>query len=499
MASEKASSKRSHSEISPSLLDMIDSELNAPFDQCDELFGPNCDDTSDDEDFDDLDDDYTQEGSGTSIHPNINNASCQSHTNTKSVYADIDAQVHQLCSPWKGVIELPLIPIPTYQSELPTADPTIIDICKFLGGQQPNYWRLAFSPTDFPAPTPVEAAIIQLGSKADSKFQSVKNAIISASYDGNSPVSLNPSKNKTFKCRFSLNGSGNNHKALDKDYCDEKIGGYLPPRRGGKLLPRRSARIITVQCKFQFTVKWEMSKYYFIELRNNSGCPTHSLHPQIIDRDIPRPPRLMPENIQADAAHIQKMSSGGSLARTYLYGRLGQHYDRRALQRLFDNSNNSESNVNAIEQMIADLDQNPFVSYHALWDKGAHDVADILNPGDNEISTNRLVGITKLKKTHINRESYHQDFTHDTSMQGMVEYVNNERSARSLHPHQNVFIALAWISVQEIRYFKLFPEVAWCDVTSHSNKSKFCLLTFSCRTSTRKVLTFSHMWLPNER
>lgn len=57
-----------------------------------------------------------------------------------------------------------------------------------------------------------------------------------------------------------MNGSKNNQKALDNNYCDEKIGDHLPPQHGGYLLPRRSLDIVTVPCKFPITLKWEISK-----------------------------------------------------------------------------------------------------------------------------------------------------------------------------------------------------------------------------------------------
>ena len=159
-------------------------------------------------------------------------------------------------------------------------------------------------------------------------------AILTASYEGNSPVALNPNSSKVFCCRFHNNGK-NNRKSLDADYCDEKIGGNVPRRPGGCVLPRRNARILSVPCPFKFTLKWS-PQYYYIELRHNSGCPTHHYHPQITDRKIPMPPRLMPEDVQNDAARVHKMSSGGSLSKAYIYSRLGQHYDRRGVKRLLE-------------------------------------------------------------------------------------------------------------------------------------------------------------------
>ena len=116
------------------------------------------------------------------------------------MHSEINAEVNLLCSPWLGVIQLHLIPLQKGGVDLPTICPTTIDICQFLGGQQPEIWQLAFSQTEFPTPLSAEAAVIKIGSKQDSNFQKVKKAILNASYDGNSPVVLITQHEKVFVC-----------------------------------------------------------------------------------------------------------------------------------------------------------------------------------------------------------------------------------------------------------------------------------------------------------
>ena len=45
----------------------------------------------------------------------------------------------------------------------------------------------------------------------------------------------------------------------------------------------------------------------------------------------------------------------------------------------------------------------------------------------------------------------------------------------------------------------MFPEVVWCDITSHSNNKKYHLLTFSVKSSTNKQVVFLRVWIPNQR
>ena len=64
---------------------------------------------------------------------------------------------------------------------------------------------------------------------------------------------------------------------------------------------------------------------------------------------------------------------------------------------------------------------------------------------------------------------------------------------------ETLFIAIAWTILPALRFFKLCPEVVWCDVTSHTNNKGFHLLSFSCRTSIDKQVIFLWIWIPNQQ
>ena len=72
-------------------------------------------------------------------------------------------------------------------------------------------------------------------------------------------------------------------------------------------------------------------------------------------------------------------------------------------------------------------------------------------------------------------------------------------SPKRITKEQYLFISIAWIILPAFRFFKLCPEVIWCDVTSHSNNKGFNLLTFSCHTSVDKQVVFLWFWIPNEQ
>lgn len=55
------------------------------------------------------------------------------------------------------------------------------------------------------------------------------------------------------------------------------------------------------------------------------------------------------------------------------------------------------------------------------------------------------------------------------------------------------------IIAETIRFFKMYPETVFVDVTSHSNNKKYHLLTFSIKTATNRQVVFLRGWLPNQK
>ena len=77
--------------------------------------------------------------------------------------------------------------------------------------------------------------------------------------------------------------------------------------------------------------------------------------------------------------------------------------------------------------------------------------------------------------------------------------IRNARAEREVAKGDVLFIAIAWIFVPAFRFFKLCPEVLWCDEISHSNNTRFLLFVFSCLTSVDKQVVFMRIWLPNQK
>ena len=81
----------------------------------------------------------------------------------------------------------------------------------------------------------------------------------------------------------------------------------------------------------------------------------------------------------------------------------------------------------------------------------------------------------------------------------MVQKVAYARKNQKIKTEDDVFVAVAWTYGGTLRMFKLCPHVVTLDITAHTNKNKYHLLTFSIKTSIDKQVVFFRLWLPNQR
>ena len=77
-------------------------------------------------------------------------------------------------------------------------------------------------------------------------------------------------------------------------------------------------------CKFQFTVKWVVNLYFYIELKQKSGCPIHTSHPRLIDpKNVPLPTRLLTSDQIDNIVHVVNATSNNGTACNYLHAKSG--------------------------------------------------------------------------------------------------------------------------------------------------------------------------------
>jgi hypothetical protein len=169
-----------------------------------------------------------------------------------------------------------------------------IDICEYLNGGKYPASRLIFCPNTF-VPTFSDHQMTT-NSEQCRGWTDLRRALCIAAFESGNPIISNGSQlsnqrgsnNRVFRCGISYRGARptTNEPTDNIEYrCSSLINDRINNRENGKHLPKRIK--VTDKsgpsCKFQFTVKWVANVYFYIELKQKSGCPTHTTHPRFID------------------------------------------------------------------------------------------------------------------------------------------------------------------------------------------------------------------------
>ena len=177
--------------------------------------------------------------------------------------------------------------------------------------------------------------------------------------------------------------------------------------------------------------------------------------------------------------------------------------------------NKEDEFISDIDSTLRVFEDDGGISYSILWDVPVSE------------GGSRLVSQSKCAEKEATPKV--TDLTTDPSMSSVAEMVKEDREARNIGQKQNVFLSVMWTEkgkllllcyhfcfcirirylsslvysftyyTETIRYFKMYPETVFCDITSHSNNKKYHLLTFSCKSAVNKHVVFLKAWIPNQK
>ena len=137
-----------------------------------------------------------------------------------------------------------------------------------------------------------------------------------------------------------------------------------------------------------------------------------------------------------------------------------------------------------IDSMIKNFELSNEIKFTTLSDVPLSDIKGI----DTTNTNSDTITISTTKS--INGNIINDSIEDDPIMSPISETAKATLLSKNITKEQHLFISIAWIILPAFRFFKLCPEVLWCDVTSHSNNKGFNLLTFSCRASVDKQVVF---------
>ena len=424
---------------------------------------------------------------------------------TKSIQERLDNAVAKYSQPWRGSIPFKCYVIFGEKgnpfSHTPLQE---IDICDYLNGGVFKAQRLYFCPNTYPPPGQVPV------NEADS-WNKLKLDLGNASHSAGSPIVSNGGgkTQRSFKCQVVHRARESTAAKTDentKHRATSLINDALANSRGkmGLLQPRkRKIAFEGTSCKFNFDIKWDDYGYY-INLYREAGNPMHNNHPKPVDLSvIPYSSRLLTEETKKELQNVVAASRSHGVARNYALKSQDKYLDAGKMAYL---SRKAEAGggeqADDISLMLEQFKHSNQIAYTTMsdvplemFDPPPADENIVCLHDQASLSNTVTISTTKTEDGEIiiNRPS------EDDVLSQVETVAKRTRAERQISASQYLFFSIAWVHLPVFRYFKLCPEVIWCDITSHSNKMGYKLLTFSCRASVNKQVVLCSFGYPMNR
>jgi len=432
-----------------------------------------------------------------------------SNLSSDDIHSILDDEVSSLSLPWDGTIMFPVYVVKDMKSFTETifhAPPVEVDICTYLAAKKYPTERLYFSPSKYTPPKHVTDMSSEEGGFFRGWIDLKRDLEIASLQAGHTIISNGGSRSyRRFVC-------GCIHRPARRSYAME-VTPENPYREvslvnnrknnrpdglnGPKKVKTKASPDQTHLCPFYFVVEWDLYGFY-VKLKRRSGCSTHSFHPRICEKGVlPFPSRLLTKEQIENTTEVVKAAASKAVGRNFLHGKYGRFINSIKINYLSSKDNDGKSTkLDDISCMLDDFVNAGEIAFTSLSDVPLSDLTESLY--DERLDhLNETVTISTLKED--GGEVMNYDSSMVQGLKELEELAKRERVERKMDKNDVLFIGVGWIVLPAFRYFKLCPEVIWCDVTSHSNNKGFHLLTFSCRTSVDKQVVFLWFWMPNQQ
>ena len=471
---------------------------------------------------------------GTSNTPTQLLEGLNNNLSSHDYLAELDNIANDLTKEWKGSIR-----VEVDRNGLGVMEE--IDICQEIGKYKNEFTDiLYFNREDFPPPSTNET----INWKTDPSWNKLKLYIIRQAHDCGSPVISNGmnGNDRKFVCFCHRMYKPAPNKKQGPFRQDHLVGSDKKGRRAnGRKASRRCSTKRAIDknniCKFKFQISLDSKGFL---LNQVSGTVYHTSHPKVDPASVPIPTRLIPEDERKNLIALADSCVGAGVGRNFLHSKLGKYVTRAKIAYVQENHNVTFSGKsvprNDVDELLKFFHDSTEISHQVLWDVPINSHIELLSqtPTFNEnisstqkqrsaastsssdsedSSTNNSYRTPqpntnnkshqKLVSTCFNREvgndPFYIDHSNEPGMDVLIEEARCARSAKNVSENAKVFLCVAWSSVEEIRLFKCFPEVIYCDATADTNNTKNQLVTFTGRTTSGRQFIFLRIWIHNQR
>ena len=395
-----------------------------------------------------------------------------------------------------------------------------INVCDLIGNKYKSKLddKLYFDTNEYPPPNKICAP------SEDTIFPKLMKHIRRCAVESGSPLVSNGFEKRSnssftvykrkFRCAFKYRQAQNTYKKPKNDENTHRLDSIINSDKcgrrnsGRKLCRRNESRLCDVNekcCNFSLNILYDNHGYFLDE---RTGCAQHCSHTKIDPKLIPMPLKLLSEEERDNIRwHATACITSGSTC-NYLTKRYGQFFERSKVAY----ANFSSAIVNEkiqqtdVDSLLDSFKQSNSISYQVLWDVPIDSIelqpfSDISSPTPNSTSclktTRSPFKLVSSVTDRSNNSNYYIDHTDESDFSEIQDSAEETRS--TVNCDHKIFLCVAWSTLDEMKLFKKFPNVIFCDVTGDTNNSKNYLLSFCGRTPEGKTFVFLRVWIHNQR
>jgi len=236
------------------------------------------------------------------------------------------------------------------------------------------------------------------------------------------------------------------------------------------------------RCKFSFFVSYDNVGFFIVP---GAGKNIHIHHPRLRSEHINFPSKLIGRDNRKLMEDMSNAHACLGVSKNLLYKATGRLLSRQKIHWLGGLCNslkeieNIDKDLNSTEKMIKYLEKNNFEYMMLVHDQQQDKLFNEVNIQSNPYT--------------------HSINLPDNERECCFTFAHETRGALEVDPDQSLMMGLSWVLKDEVNFFRLYPEVIFCDVIVHVNKDDCPSLTCTGKDSNGKMFTFLQAFLPNEK
>jgi hypothetical protein len=261
--------------------------------------------------------------------------------------------------------------------------------------------------------------------------------------------------------------------------------------RGARgFIRRRNTALLSTPCPFRFTLKFDENGFY-VSLWGGGGNPFHIGHPKFDPKFVPSQLSSLTNEIKEDVKHALNATVNNGIAREFVVAKFGTFLSTAQINFL---NNCAKEDLDEFASLIEMFEKSEKILMNVLWSNKKEGTEDV-----EVMTTTKITGEVTQDVPLLDGDEKKKLLPVAANATAQRRRIAGSKKLAKLDNAHQVFHCITWAYEDTFRYFLLCPEVIMFDVTSHTNRSGFFLLTFSCKTSIDKQVVFCRVWLPDQR